>query len=163
MQRGFNIGTQGECVRQRNRVLRRLGDSGPDVRACDEGGVADERDPTRAHPWHLDIVDRLQERPLRERKDVPELRRQHCPGGCVKFRDRRAGNQRRRDRQLVTLPANVGQKSRKRDFVCRPVPDDVVAPVAWPQVITRTGHGVAEHLLAQRQAEPHGGEQFAMQ
>src|SRR5262245_61004334 len=47
-------------------------------------------------------------------------------------------------------------------LVRRPVPDDVEAAVAAPQVVVGAGHRIAETLLARRQAEGHVLEQLAM-
>ena len=44
-----------------DRVVRRLGDAGADMRARDERGVADERDAAERHRRRLEVVDRLQE------------------------------------------------------------------------------------------------------
>jgi hypothetical protein len=133
------------------------------MRTSHERGVADENNPARAHARHLDIVDRLQKRPLRKRHDVPKLRGQQRVGRCVEFRDHRTSNQRRWDRNLVMLSGNVRQKARERGLVSRPVPDDVVAPVAGPQVIAWTSDRIAQHLFAWRQAESQGVEQIAVQ
>ena len=57
----------------------------------------------------------------------------------------------------------VGEEPRQfARFISRPVPDDIAAAVAFPQIAVRAGHRIEQALLAGRQGKCHRFEQLAM-
>ena len=87
-QRRLDLRVPVERRGEGDRVVRRLGDAGADMRARDERGVADERDAAERHRRRLEVVDRLQEGLLGQPNQRPELRRQHLFGVRPHFGDR---------------------------------------------------------------------------
>ena len=118
------------------------------MRTRDERRVAENRGAAKRHVRDFQIVDRLQERHLAQANHVVELRRQY-PFGILPHRgDHLARDQRRRNRERVRAPRIVGQQPRQFALLARgPIPDEIVAPVSRPQIVVRSRHRIAEHLL----------------
>ena len=151
-------------IRERHRILRRLGNARADMRARHKSGIADQRNPAEAHARHVDVVDRLQERAICKSNTSRNCGASSALAGAAQLRNGRIRDQRRRDRNLVSPPAARRSDSRASvGFIGWPVPDDIVAPVTGPQVVVRAGDRIAQHLLARRQAEGQGIEQIAVQ
>ena len=126
------------------------------MRPRDEGGVADDGDASERHLRHFEIVDRLQDRLRDQSHDRAELGREQSLGRCAHLGDHRVADQRRGNRDRMQRAARVGEQALElRALLGRAVPDHVVAAMARAQVIVRTGDGIAETLLARRQAERH--------
>ena len=61
------------------------------------------------------------------------------------------------------VPRLVGEQALElAGRVRRTIPDHVIAAVPGTQIVVRTGDRIAQKLLARRQAERHGVEQFAV-
>ncbi len=117
-------------IGQRHGIAARLGDAHTDVRARHERGIAHQRDPAEHQLRGLDVVDRLEERLLREPDHLCELGREQRVGVVPHASDHLPADQRRRDRHLVRAAAFVGEQiDQSRVFGRRPIPDEVVAPV----------------------------------
>ena len=144
----------GQRLREAVGVSGRLGHARTDMRSGNERRVPDECNPgVRNHRRHLEVEDRLDERLAGLADDLGE-RRGEQPLGIVAHRCHHFGpNGGRGNRQLVELAAGVGQKLSQIVGSRRPIPDEIEATTPARDVFASPGNGVAEHLLARRQAE----------
>ena len=119
-----------------------------------ECGVAEQRDAVEDHPGRLHVVDRLHHVPLGAHDHLGELRRQQRESVLFEALDVDRADQRRRDRVFVRVAGciseDVGQLVAGGDGV---VPQEAVAPARPLHGVVGAGHGIADELAPEREAE----------
>ncbi len=164
LERGLDVLLFLKRFGQRGRIVRRLGNAGRHMRPRDEGRIAHDRDPAKCHARRFQIVDRLQDRLFDQPHDLPEL------GRDAGVRRRRASRRSPRggssgggiEIACVTPRSSVSSHCSLVASSAGPIPDDIVAAIAGPQIIVGPRHRIAEKLFARRQAERHEFEKLAM-
>jgi len=135
--RGVDVVVGGKRIRQRLRVAARLGDAEPHMRARGRSGIADQRDAPVHDARRGEVVDRREERALDVAQAIDKSVRHDFFGVGAHLRDEILADERRRDRVFVPVAVFIDAHVLERLRVADPVPDEIVAPVAGPQVRSR--------------------------
>src|SRR5687768_12915651 len=95
VERGIELArAAGDALREAQRVERRLGHAHADMRARNEGGIAEQRDPPEREARRLDVEDRLEEG-LRALHDLGDVRREQRARVVLEARDHIRPDERR--------------------------------------------------------------------
>ena len=142
-----------EASRQRGRILRGFQHANADMGTADKTGIADQRDMAESDVFRFDIVDRLQQMPVRAKHHLGKLRRKIASAGLPKRFDVHLADQRRRNR-FVLLAALVGHQAVEIGAVGdMGVPQEIVAARASRVGAVLPQQGIADELAAGRKAE----------
>ena len=160
---GGDIGRRFQGFGEGDGVFGGFGDAGAEVGAGDEGGVAEEGDAAVSHGGTFEVVDRLQKGGGGGVDHGGKLGGEAAVGVGAHGGDEGGADEGRWDAKVVAVAGDVGEEVGEGvEPVGGAIPDEVVAAVAWAEVIVGAGDGVAEDLLAFGKAESEVAEEVGV-
>ena len=131
-----------------------MADADAAMRPCQERRIAEQHGAAQYHACRVHINDALKERRRDQFHHLAELRRQVGARGSTHIGHRLGTDEARRNAVRMVFARLVGHQAAQ--FVRRispAVPNDIVTPPARALVAIGAGDGIAQHVLARRQAE----------
>src|ERR1700694_3086106 len=124
------------------------------MRPSDERGIADDCDPSPAHPFGFQIVDSLHKHAFHAPDNISEYWRKHTIGLLLHGFDQLGPDKTWGNAGLVMHAVSSGEHVPQLGSRCNgSVPHHIESPVADIDGTVRAGYRIADQFLAFREAE----------